>query len=153
MRLYHCPDARSFRAIWTLEELGLSYDLKMLPFPPRVFAKDYLGLNPLGTIHGGWALTLIDTVTGVAGAWIGTSEFADAAGLAAAQAYGGYAGSIPGVNEILRRQGFLEGIWTLKRDEVLSPGQAEEIDRVCAAYPHLNDDEFVAAHLEDWLKP
>jgi len=62
-----------------------------------------------------------------------------------------YAGSIPGVNEILRRQGLLEGIWTLKRDEVLSPGQREEIDRVCAAYPHLIDDEFVATNLERWL--
>ena len=62
-----------------------------------------------------------------------------------------YAGSIPGVNEILRRQGLLEGTWTLKRDEVLSPGQLEEIDRVCAAYPHLTDDDFVRHNLERWL--
>lgn len=48
--LYHCAAARSFRALWTLEEMGLPYELKMLPFPPRVFAKDYLGINPLGTI-------------------------------------------------------------------------------------------------------
>ena len=48
--LYHCAAARSFRRLWTLEELGLRYDLKMLPFPPRVFAKEYLGINPLGTI-------------------------------------------------------------------------------------------------------
>src|SRR5438552_4785117 len=48
--LYHCEGARSFRPLWMLEELGLSYELKMLPFPPRVFAKDYLALNPLGTI-------------------------------------------------------------------------------------------------------
>jgi hypothetical protein len=63
-----------------------------------------------------------------------------------------YAGSIPGVHEVLRRQGFFEGIWTLKRDEVLSPGQAAEIDRVCAAYPHLTDDEFVQTHIHRWLK-
>lgn len=63
-----------------------------------------------------------------------------------------YAGSIPGVNEILRRQGLLEGTWTLKRDEVLSPGQLEEIDRVCAAYPHLTDDDFVRQNLERWLR-
>jgi hypothetical protein len=62
-----------------------------------------------------------------------------------------YAGSIPGVNEILRRQGLLEGIWTLKRDEVLSPGQLEEIDRVCGAYPHLTDDAFVRKNLDRWL--
>jgi glutathione S-transferase len=48
--LYHCSDARSFRPLWTLEELGLDYELKMLPFPPRVLAKDYLQINPLGTI-------------------------------------------------------------------------------------------------------
>jgi glutathione S-transferase len=48
--LYHCAAARSFRPLWTLEELGLPYDLKMLPFPPRVFAREYLGINPLGTI-------------------------------------------------------------------------------------------------------
>jgi glutathione S-transferase len=48
--LYHCAAARSFRPLWTLEELGLPYELKMLPFPPRVFAKEYLGINPLGTI-------------------------------------------------------------------------------------------------------
>jgi glutathione S-transferase len=48
--LYHCYAARSFRPLWMLEELGLPYELKMLPFPPRVFAKEYLALNPLGTI-------------------------------------------------------------------------------------------------------
>ena len=48
--LYHCMAARSFRPLWALEELKLSYDLKMLPFPPRVLARDYLALNPLGTI-------------------------------------------------------------------------------------------------------
>ncbi len=48
--LYHCYGARSFRPLWMLEEMGLPYELKMLPFPPRVFAKDYLSLNPLGTI-------------------------------------------------------------------------------------------------------
>lgn len=48
--LYHCDGARSFRPLWMLEELGLAYELKMLPFPPRVLAKDYLALNPLGTI-------------------------------------------------------------------------------------------------------
>lgn len=48
--LYHCHGARSFRPVWMLEEMGLDYELKMLPFPPRVFAKDYLAINPLGTI-------------------------------------------------------------------------------------------------------
>lgn len=48
--LWHCADARSFRPLWALEELGLAYDLKMLPFPPRVRAREYLAENPLGTI-------------------------------------------------------------------------------------------------------
>ena len=48
--LYHCDGARSFRPLWMLEEMRLDYELKMLPFPPRVFAKEYLALNPLGTI-------------------------------------------------------------------------------------------------------
>ena len=48
--LYHCDAARSFRPLWMLEEMGLPYELKMLPFPPRVFAKEYLAINPLGTI-------------------------------------------------------------------------------------------------------
>lgn len=48
--LYHCPDARSFRVLWILEELGTDYRLELLPFPPRVRAPDYLERNPLGTI-------------------------------------------------------------------------------------------------------
>jgi hypothetical protein len=64
----------------------------------------------------------------------------------------GYAGCIAGLHEILRRQGLLEGIWCLDPKEGLSPGQVEEIDRVHAAYPHLNDDAFVAEHRDEWLK-
>lgn len=56
--LYHCSDARSFRPLWALEELGVGYELKMLPFPPRVRAKAYLEVNPLGTIP-----TLLDGAT------------------------------------------------------------------------------------------
>ena len=50
IELYHCPDARSFRALWALEELGLPYELHLLPFPPRAKAPEYLQINPLGTI-------------------------------------------------------------------------------------------------------
>jgi glutathione S-transferase len=48
--LYHCVSARSFRPLWLLEELGLPYTLKMLPFPPRALARDFLQENPLGTV-------------------------------------------------------------------------------------------------------
>jgi dihydrodipicolinate synthase/N-acetylneuraminate lyase len=63
----------------------------------------------------------------------------------------GFAGCIPGIHEVLRRQGLLAGTWCLDPAEVLSPGQAEEIDRVCRAYPFLTDDDFVAANRERWL--
>lgn len=62
-----------------------------------------------------------------------------------------YKGCIAGVHEVLRRQGLLEGLWTLDRNEKLSPGQKEEIDRVYTAYPELNDDAFVAENLGRWL--
>ncbi|MGC9353102.1 MAG: dihydrodipicolinate synthase family protein [Mariniphaga sp.] len=62
-----------------------------------------------------------------------------------------FKGCITGIHEVLRRQGLLEGIWTLNENETLSPGQKEEIDRVYAAYPHLNDDDFVKENLHKWL--
>jgi dihydrodipicolinate synthase/N-acetylneuraminate lyase len=63
----------------------------------------------------------------------------------------GFHGCIAGINEVLRRQGLLAGRWCLDPAEDLSPGQAEEIDRVTAAYPHLTDDQFVQENLDRWL--
>jgi hypothetical protein len=62
-----------------------------------------------------------------------------------------FAGCIPGCHEVLRRQGLLEGTWCLDPNERLSPGQAEEIDRVCREHADLADDAFVHANLERWL--
>ena len=62
-----------------------------------------------------------------------------------------FAGCIAGLHEILRRQGLLEGRWCLDPHEDLSPGQMEEIDRVCQIYPHLADDAFVQRNLNAWL--
>jgi dihydrodipicolinate synthase/N-acetylneuraminate lyase len=62
-----------------------------------------------------------------------------------------FAGCIPGVHEVLRRQGLLEGNWCLDPDEQLSEGQSEEIDRIYDMYPHLTDDDFVREHLDEWL--
>lgn len=62
-----------------------------------------------------------------------------------------FAGSIAGIHEVLRRQGLLRGRWTLNPEETLSPGQMDAIDRVYDAYPHLNDDDFVRTHLDEWL--
>lgn len=62
-----------------------------------------------------------------------------------------FAGSVPGIHEILRRQGLLRGVWCLDPKERLSPGQSAEIDRVLRSYPELRDDAFVAEHLDRWL--
>ncbi len=61
-------------------------------------------------------------------------------------------GCIPGILEVLRRQGLIESIHCLNPHEVLSSGQADELTRVCAAYPELTDDAFVAEHRERWLR-
>jgi dihydrodipicolinate synthase/N-acetylneuraminate lyase len=61
-------------------------------------------------------------------------------------------GCIPGIHEVLRRQGLLEGIWCLNPNEKLSPGQLEEIDRIYKDYPELTDDNFVKQFLDKELK-
>lgn len=63
-----------------------------------------------------------------------------------------FRGCIPGIHEVLRRQGLLEGRWCLDPNEGLSPGQLQEIERVCRSYPDLQDDTFVKEHLDDWLR-
>lgn len=62
-----------------------------------------------------------------------------------------FAGCIPGLHEILRRQGLLAGRWCLDPEEDLSPGQLEEIDRVCLSYPDLQDNTFVRSNIDRWL--
>jgi dihydrodipicolinate synthase/N-acetylneuraminate lyase len=63
----------------------------------------------------------------------------------------GFAGCVPGIHEVLRRQGLLRGVWCLDPKEKLSRGQSEEIDRVSQSYPYLCDDDFVREHLEEWI--
>ncbi len=62
-----------------------------------------------------------------------------------------FAGVIPGVHEVLRRQGLLENTLSLNPNETLSSGQQQAINAVCRAYPHLTDDAFVHEHLDEWL--
>ena len=64
-----------------------------------------------------------------------------------------FAGCIPGIHEVLRRQGLLRGTWTLDPRETLSPRQTDELDRVMSSYPWLTDDVFVAEHRDAWLTP
>ena len=65
-----------------------------------------------------------------------------------------FRGCIPGIHEVLRRQGLLTGRWCLDPSEELSPGQSEEIDRVTGLYPHqcAPDDELIREHVDEWLK-
>ena len=62
----------------------------------------------------------------------------------------GFKGCISGIHEVLHRQGLMAGIWCLSDHEKLSPGQAQELDRVCAMYPELTDDDFINAHIDEW---
>lgn len=50
IKLYHCKGARSVRPLWTLEEMGIGYELEQMKFPPRFFREGYLDINPLGTV-------------------------------------------------------------------------------------------------------
>jgi hypothetical protein len=63
-------------------------------------------------------------------------------------------GCIPGINEVLRRQGLLTGRWCLDPHEDLSPGQGAEIDRVCQSYPQMceADDQLIRQNLDQWLR-
>jgi dihydrodipicolinate synthase/N-acetylneuraminate lyase len=84
--------------------------------------------------------------------WLTINAQVTDANAALFDAANGFHGCIAGIHEILRRQGLLAGRWCLDPDEDLSPGQLQEIDRVCRAYPHLTDDDFVQAHLDEWLR-
>jgi hypothetical protein len=88
---------------------------------------------------------------GIAALLSRSAEITDAAA-ALLDAHNNFAGCIAGLNEILRRQGFLEGRWCLDPAEDLTPGQLEEINRICHTYPHLSDDEFVSKNLDRWLR-
>ena len=61
-----------------------------------------------------------------------------------------FAGCIPGCHEILRRQGLMRTAHCLDPHEMLSPGQAAEIDRLYATYPDFTDDAFVSENLTRW---
>ncbi|MFO8012300.1 MAG: dihydrodipicolinate synthase family protein [Phycisphaerae bacterium] len=118
----------------------------------------------VGGLLGHWAfwtkraVELLDACHGIMDAGEGVppemmrraGEVTDA-NAAVFDAAGAFRGVLPGIHEVLRRQGLLAGVCCLDGEACLSPGQAEEIDRVIAAYPHLTDDDFVAEHRDEWL--
>jgi len=84
--------------------------------------------------------------------WLTRNASLTDANAAVFDAANGFAGCIPGIMEILRRQGLAPSIRCLNPEERLSEGQAEELDRVSAEHAEWVDDEFVAANLEKWLR-
>ncbi|MEU9951659.1 dihydrodipicolinate synthase family protein [Streptomyces sp. NPDC047939] len=122
---------------------------------PRWFAGGLLGQWAVWT---GSAVTLLDDIRraragdhkAMVRCLARRSELTDA-NSAVFDVRGAFRGCIAGVHEVLRRQGLLANIRCLDPAETLSPGQADEITRVAAAYPWLTDDAFVAEHLDAWL--
>ncbi len=122
---------------------------------------DLLGASGIvGGLLGQWSvwtqkavemLAAIQAVKAVDRYWFEIADQLTDANAALFDVRNGFAGCIAGINEVLRRQGLLQGRWCLNPDEDLSPGQAAEIDRVCATYPQLTDDAFVAENLDRWL--
>ncbi len=85
-------------------------------------------------------------------AWLARAAALTDANAAIFDAANDFRGCIAGIHEVLRRQGLLGGTWCLDPAETLSPGQADAITRVCAAYPELGDDAFVAERLDAWMR-
>lgn len=155
-------DRRDQLALYTGNDDAIAADL-LTPFPngasagaapPRYFAGGVLGQWAV------WTRTAVEllgrakharfTGEGHSELLALGAELTDANGAIFDHA-NGFRGCIPGIHEILRRQGLLAGRWCLRPDLDLSPGQSEEISRVCTTYPSLADDDFVRANLGRWL--
>lgn len=146
-------------ALYTGNDDAIVADL-VTPFPARGGG----ALRVVGGLLGQWAVwtrravALLDEVRAlrasgapVPPALLRTGMALTDANAAIFDAAHAFDGCIPGIHEVLRRQGLLANLVTLDERETLSPGQADEIARVCAAYPELTDDAFVAEGLEEWL--
>jgi dihydrodipicolinate synthase/N-acetylneuraminate lyase len=159
-------------ALYTGNDDSIIVDL-LTPFPVQV--KGRAGdRRMVGGLLGQWAVwtrravELLEEIRALRGSGVAGEEVREAragtsdewlrraaaltdANAAIFDAAHGFAGCIPGIHEVLRRQGMLRGIWCLDPAETLSPGQREEIDRVARQYPELADDAWVAARLDSWL--
>jgi len=110
--------------VWTSSAVGLFYRLRQTALRGEAISAD--------------VLTLAGEVSDMNGALFDVAH--------------NFSGVIPGIHEVLYRQGLMESPRCLDPKEILSPGQADELDRVCRAYPHLTDDDFIQEHLESWRK-
>jgi len=143
-------------ALYTGNDDAIVNDL-VTPFPAIVDGKPD-SRRIVGGLLGQWAVwtrravELLERVkAGETGSLAGEGAAITDANGAVFDAANGFAGCIPGIHEILRRQGLLRGTWCLDPEERLSPGQSREIDRVTEAYPQLTDDVFVRENLDRWL--
>lgn len=146
-------------ALYTGNDDSIVHDL-VTPFPCTVGGR-LVTRRFVGGLLGQWAVwtkravELLErvqrsTAAGPRGWTTEAAAITDANG-AIFDAANGFAGCIPGIHEILRRQGLMRGTWCLDATARLSPGQAAEISRVCRDYPQLSDDEFVRERLDAWL--
>lgn len=156
--------ARDDIALYTGNDDSIVVDL-LTPFPAESGGRE-TARQIVGGLLGQWAVwtrgavRLLERVKAArADPTIDTPWLALAAALTDANgaifdAANAFAGCVPGIHEVLRRQGLLCGTWCLEPRETLSPGQAEEIDRVSRRYPFLaaEDDEFVRENLDAWLR-
>ncbi len=134
----------------------------LTPFEIRRDGK-VITVRIVGGLLGHWsvwtrrAVELVERVQGLradaplATSWLALDAATTDCNAAFFDAANDYAGVIPGVHEVLRRQGLLAGTWCLDQNEALGPGQDKEIDRVYRDYANLSDDDFVRANLERWL--
>lgn len=149
-------------ALYTGNDDSIVHDL-LTPFPVET-GGGATTRRIVGGLLGQWAVwtrravELLDAVKAMGGAptmdaaWLRRAAALTDANGAIFDAANGFAGCIPGIHEVLRRQGLLRGTWTLNARERLSPGQAAELDRVARAHPELDDDAFVAEHRDEWLR-
>ena len=149
-------------ALYTGNDDHIVMDL-LTPFCFRVNG-DTVVLRIVGGLLGHWAVwtrkavelldlcqQLVEAGGPIPQAMVRLSNEVTDANAAIFDAANHFAGCIAGIHEVLQRQGLLEGIWCLDPRETLGAGQKQQIDRVLRAYPDLNDDAFVAQHLDQWL--
>lgn len=148
-------------ALYTGNDDSIIVDL-LTPFPVTV-GSQATTRRIVGGLLGQWAVwtrtavTLLERVKAAEGRgaldreWLTEAAALTDTNAAVFDAAHAFAGCIPGIHEVLRRQGLLRGTWCLDVHERLSPGQAAEIDRVTQRYPFLADDAFVREHLDAWL--
>jgi hypothetical protein len=151
-------------ALYTGNDDSIIADL-VTPFPVQVGGRT-MHRNIVGGLLGQWAVWTrravewLDEIrwwragdpASIPTEWIARGAALTGANAAIFDAANGFHGCLPGILEVLRRQKLVRGTWTFDTNEQLSPGQSEAIDRVLSRHPELTDDDFIAQHLEEWLR-